>query len=101
MTAAQVFPWNGEYLMFYIGFENEQLARIGMARSKDGLSGWQRSAFNPILGPDKGKWDASACYKPFVIYDEAAGRWLLWYNGRNGNVEQIGLATHEGKDLGF
>ena len=27
--------------------------------------------------------------------------WLLWYNGRKGGVEQIGLALHEGEDLGF
>ena len=28
-------------------------------------------------------------------------KWLLWYNGRIGGVEQIELATHEGEDLGF
>jgi hypothetical protein len=28
-------------------------------------------------------------------------RWFLWYNGRKGAVEQIGLAVHEGEDLGF
>ncbi len=24
---------------------------------------------------------------------------MLWYNGRKGNVEQIGLATHPGREL--
>jgi len=28
-------------------------------------------------------------------------QWLLWYNGLKGGVEQIGLALHEGEDLGF
>ena len=28
-------------------------------------------------------------------------RWVLWYNGRKGGFEQIGLATHAGEDLGF
>jgi hypothetical protein len=28
-------------------------------------------------------------------------RWQLWYNGRRGVVEQIGLALHDGEDLGF
>jgi len=28
-------------------------------------------------------------------------RWMLWYNGRHGSLEQIALATHEGEDLGF
>jgi hypothetical protein len=38
-------------------------------------------------------------YKPFAVLDGT--RWLLWYNGRRGGVEQIGLATHQGEDLGF
>jgi len=28
-------------------------------------------------------------------------RWLLWYNGRHQSLEQIGVAMHEGSDLGF
>jgi len=38
-------------------------------------------------------------YKPYAIYDGA--KWLLWYNGRHGGLEQIGLALHPGEDLGF
>jgi hypothetical protein len=26
---------------------------------------------------------------------------MLWYNGRRGTVEQIGLAIHQGDDLHF
>jgi len=26
---------------------------------------------------------------------------MLWYNGRHGWLEQIGLAIHDGEDLGF
>ena len=51
------------------------------------------------FAPAAGKWDADACYKPFAILD--GDRWLLWYNGRRGGTEQIGLATHAGIDLGF
>lgn len=96
VTAAQIFPYNGRFYMFYIGFENEHLARIGLARSDDGVSGWERYAGNPILSPTPGQWDADSCYKPFVIYDAGERRWRLWYNGRRGTVEQIGLATHDG-----
>ena len=46
-----------------------------------------------------GKWDADSCYKPFALFD--GKRWLLWYNGRKGDVEQIGVAMHDGEDLGF
>jgi beta-1,2-mannobiose phosphorylase / 1,2-beta-oligomannan phosphorylase len=45
------------------------------------------------------KWDHDAVYKPFVIYDER--QWLPRHNGRKGGVEQIGLALHDGENLGF
>ena len=37
--------------------------------------------------------------KPFAIF--VGQRWLLWYNGRHGDLEQIGLAIHKGEDLEF
>ena len=52
-----------------------------------------------ILRPGKNQWDHDAVYKPYAIFD--GKQWLLWYNGRKGGVEQIGLALHEGEDLGF
>lgn len=101
VTGAQVFPYKNMYYMFFIGFETESLARIGIARSLDGVSNWELLPTNPIIGPDAGKWDASACYKPFAIYDKDEDLWRLWYNGRNGGFEQIGMAIHKGEDLGF
>jgi predicted GH43/DUF377 family glycosyl hydrolase len=101
VTACQVIPTGDWHLMFYIGFRDENRAQIGLARSRDGVTGWQRHPANPIIFPTPGAWDADACYKPFAIFDKASDRWLLWYNGRKGNVEQIGLATHPGHDLGF
>ena len=101
VTACQCVKRGEWFYMFYIGFENEHLARIGVARSKDGLTNWERMKNNPIISPDPGAWDGDACYKPFAIYDEDQDLWRLWYNGRKGGVEQIGLATHKGEDLGF
>jgi hypothetical protein len=46
-----------------------------------------------------GYWDHDACYKPSAVFDGA--KWLLWYNGRHGHFEQIGVAFHDGEDLGF
>ena len=46
-------------------------------------------------------WDGDACYKPFAIYSPEEDRWRLWYNGRRGGPEQIGLVLRDGKDLGF
>ena len=99
VTACQVIKRKKDYLMFYIGFRDIDYAQIGMARSKDGISNWERFEGNPIISPTQNTWDASAAYKPFAIKEK--NRWMLWYNGRNGSVEQIGLAIHAGTDLGF
>ena len=74
-------------------------AKIGLARSKDGITNWQRHPANPIIRPGIGKWDRDACYKPFAVFD--GQKWLLWYNGRHGGLEQIGVVLHEGENLGF
>ncbi len=99
VTACQVVPYDGEYLMFYIGFADEHNAQIGMARSRDGVGNWRRFPDNPIVRPgnDEADWDFDAVYKPSAVLDH--GKWYLWFNGRNDAVEQIGLATHEGADL--
>lgn len=99
VAAVQVIPWQGWYYAFYIGFRDIDHAQIGLARSKDGITGWIRHAGNPIVRPTPGGWDADACYKPFAVYTH--GRWMLWYNGRHNSLEQIGLVTHHGEDLGF
>jgi beta-1,2-mannobiose phosphorylase / 1,2-beta-oligomannan phosphorylase len=99
VTAAQIIFSKGWYDAFYIGFREVDHAQIGLARSKDGITGWVRHPANPIVRPTPGGWDADACYKPYAVY--ANGRWMLWYNGRNKSFEQIGLVTHSGEDLGF
>lgn len=103
VTACQVIHIGGWYYMFYIGFRDVNHAQIGLARSTNGISGWQRLPENPIIraGIRSDEWDHDACYKPYAVWDAKHDRWLLWYNGRNGHFEQIGLATHPGKDLGF
>ncbi|MDR0714527.1 MAG: hypothetical protein LBF89_09775 [Bacteroidales bacterium] len=99
VTGAQIIKRENDYLMFYIGFHDEDFAQIGMAKSPDGVGNWTRYKGNPIIFPEPGAWDANACYKPFAIREK--DRWLLWYNGRNGALEQIGLAVFNDKDLGF
>jgi predicted GH43/DUF377 family glycosyl hydrolase len=100
VTACQVFRRGAWHIMFYIGFENKSLARIGIARSKDGITNWQRHTANPIVFPTPGAWDGKSCYKPFALFDEKSNRWMLWYNGRS-RGEMIGLVTKQGEDLGF
>lgn len=97
VAGCQVLRHDNLYWMLYIGYHNEDYAQIGMACSSDGISNWKRSRFNPIIAPDIDRWDGDACYKPFALNINDC--WMLWYNGRKGLKEQIGLAVHEGSKL--
>ena len=81
---------DGSYIMYYIGYQNLDVARICFATSKDGIN-WERSAENICISPSENSWDAHACYKPSVIID--GYKTYMWYNGRKDNCEYIGLAT--------
>lgn len=87
------------YLMFYIGYENIDKARICAARSDNGITNWQRLPGNPVISPDADSWDADACYKPSFLWNPEKDEWMLWYNGRRGHDEFIGLATSAGRRL--
>lgn len=87
------------YVMLYIGYEDIHTARICGAVSPDGITRWKRFSSNPLVSPTPGSWDADACYKPSFLWDQDTNRWMIWYNGRNGEEECIGLAIKEGYDL--
>ncbi len=90
---------DGRYIMFYIGYENIDLARICAAVSPDGIHDWKRIPENPIVVPSPNGFDAEACYKPTLLFDEKNNRWMLWYNGRKHHDEYIGLVTKDGFEL--
>jgi len=79
------------YLMFYIGYRDVNTACVCVARSKNGIDGWVRYDKNPLVSPTPGAWDGEACYKPTVV-KRKDGTYMLWYNGRIGGDEFIGLA---------
>lgn len=87
------------YLMFYIGYEDIDTARTCVARSGDGIVGWERSKHNPLIEPEENMWDGDACYKPTVLWNEEKDCWMLWYNGRLKNLELIGLAECDKRNL--
>lgn len=85
----------GNYGMLYIGYQNIDNARICYAHSDNGVSGWIRSVINPLISPSRGGWDAHAVYKPAYLFDEKEKKGYIWYNGRKGLEEYIGLATKQ------
>ena len=90
--AVQLLKEDDGYLMFYIGYRDINTACICAARSKDGITGWQRVPENPLVMPTPGGWDEDSCYKPTVVRDED-GLYHLWYNGRRESYEYIGYAS--------
>jgi predicted GH43/DUF377 family glycosyl hydrolase len=99
-VGGQVIQQGDWYYMFYIGFHDMGNSQVGVARSRDGITGWERLPQNPIipLGP-KDAWDSSSIYKPYVLLE--GNKWTLFYHARMNAREQIGFATHDGLDLGF
>ncbi|MBR5113169.1 MAG: hypothetical protein IK097_07075 [Clostridia bacterium] len=86
------------YLMFYIGYKDINTACICCAYSENGVTDFHRCKLNPLVAPSEGDWDCDSCYKPSALYDEDKDEWRIWYNGRSGNREYIGLATF-GRDF--
>ncbi len=99
VAGVQVIREGGWYYALYIGYRDIDHAQIGLARSRDGLHDWERCPSNPIIRATGSGFDADACYKPYAVLSK--GKWMLWYNGRNVHLEQIGLATRNGPSLGF
>jgi len=82
--------------------EDVDHATVNVVRSRDGIKNWETSTANPIVapGPSKESWNCDAVYKPFVAYDEKNEQWLLWYNGRCGGLERIGMSSLQGNSFG-
>ena len=90
--ACDVIMRDNKYLMYYIGYQNLDVARICCAQSDDGVT-WDKIDDNPIICPSKKSWDCHACYKPAVYYDELKKETIIIYNGRNKHLECIGYAV--------
>lgn len=100
VVAPCVVKEDGWFYMFYVGHLHEERAQVGLARSRDGITNWEKHPANPLICPDEGKWDSVAVYKPYVMKTEEG--WLMWYNGAAYDepiwvLEQIGLCRLEGE----
>ena len=84
------------YLLFYIGYKDVNTACVCCACSENGVTQFRRCKDNPLVAPAPGEWDADSCYKPSALYDAERDEWRIWYNGRRGGTEYIGMATKQG-----
>lgn len=104
VVACQVIKHDGWYYMFYVGHMHEERAAVGMARSKNGIDGWEKHPENPLISPDPEGWDSVSVYKPFVLRE--SDHWALYYNGAQYDdetwvFEQIGIARLYRNEFGF
>lgn len=95
---------DGYYYLFYIGVDGDRHASIHLARSRDGISQWEKHPDNPIVAGTDGGWDYICVFRPALVEVED-GYWL-YYNaafyldrdereGRKAS-EAIGRAVHRG-----
>lgn len=99
VTASHVMKLGDWYQMFYIGFDRYMMPSVGVARSKDGITGWERHPENPILAGTDDEWDQLGICKPYVI--QRGDRLIMFYNGCNRRLEELGVVYHDGLDLGY
>lgn len=93
--ACEVKKIDEMYYMFYIGYTDINTAYIMCAKSKDGLTGWEKVQKQPLIKPSINGFDRDACYKPTVFLDEENNELKIWYNGRKGWNEYIGMAVYK------
>ena len=100
VTACQVVRQGDWYVMFYIGFRDR-----GPCPDRPGPVQGRHHRLASDTRPTRSSGPATASGTPTPctsrMRSSTARRWLLWYNGRRGGVEQIGVAIHDGEDLGF
>ena len=82
----------GYYDMYYIGYQSMDISAICHAYSSDGIK-WIQNKGNPIVAASGKGWDGDSIYKPTFL--QRNEKQYLWYNGRKGKDEYIGLATKE------
>ena len=100
VSGSEVLHIGDWYYLFYISYADIYKATISMARSRNGITNWERHPLNPIIATGlPGDWDCESVYKPSMYYDKANDQWLMYYNARSFGTERIGIAIHKGFDL--
>ncbi|MCP4545971.1 MAG: family 43 glycosylhydrolase [bacterium] len=80
------------YRMWYDGADEDNVRRIGLATSTDGIT-WQKHSDNPVLDlGSEGEWDGNGVANPFFMRGQ--DREYLFYDGKSDNWE-IGLAFRD------
>jgi predicted GH43/DUF377 family glycosyl hydrolase len=77
--------WDGEYRMWYTGYDDYQLGRIVYANSSDGLH-WTKRGVAVDVGA-AGDWDEGAAHAPCVL--KVGSIYKMWYAGMSHSRDRI------------
>ncbi|UCH10820.1 MAG: T9SS type A sorting domain-containing protein [Fidelibacterota bacterium] len=78
IEAPIVLRENGQYKMWYVGWGNDRIIKVGYATSPDGIT-WTKYAGNPVMTPGTALWEDAICGPGAVIPYE--GGYQMWYIG--------------------
>jgi predicted GH43/DUF377 family glycosyl hydrolase len=88
----------GDTLAGGSGLKPSPRASIGVATSSDGIH-WTKYPGNPLLTHGSTtEWDRSWIESPAVLYDSAAGTYLMWYSGVDTSSWRIGVGLATSPD---
>jgi predicted GH43/DUF377 family glycosyl hydrolase len=77
---ATVITDDSGYKMWYVGYDRNDVGRIGYATSPDGLN-WTKHSGNPVFDVGSGSaWDSEDLETPFIVKEN--GIYKMWYSGR-------------------
>lgn len=96
-----VVYYDNHYYMFYSALDTWDIEnfQVGFAFSTDGVH-WSKAIENPVLTiGEMEEWDAYWASHPAVLFDPIAGRFEMWYTGRN--TEAIEALEGYYWDIGF
>ncbi|MCG3211418.1 MAG: hypothetical protein FOGNACKC_05064 [Anaerolineae bacterium] len=88
ISGGSVIYDNGEYKLWYTGFDSSGIGRIGYATSPDGIN-WTKYGGNPVLNVGYlGSWEDADVMFPSVL--KRGDIYHMWYEGNDGS----GQSTH-------
>lgn len=93
-SAPAVVKVDGKYHMYYGGLDSNDVARIGYAHSRDGIS-WVKAPDNPQLteGLEAGAWDSGNVYHATFFIDRNESLYKMLYRGTDGSNYGLGFAA--------
>jgi beta-xylosidase len=80
-----------QFYLYYLGQDKAKRQRLGVARSKDGVS-WEKLRSNPILDMGEvGAFDENGLGEP-AVWSSGGSYWMLYTGRDRGERRRIGLA---------